>query len=365
MIPRSSPVLVIASSARMLAKLLVDNGYQIIAIDLYGDLDTRHYSQAYFCVDQLEGPTFHSLLLQVREQYSVMQVFYGSGFEYYDNSLKFLQQHFEVIGNSSEIISKLSDKPEFFNALKRLNLPYPKVCFGRLPTLSAGLYKPYNSVGGMGIVMDSDDNTSQLPFYWQEYIEGVPCSVLFVATGVDFKIIGFNRQLIQHMDDQPFVFSGIIAQIDLPLEIQNKISECLKSLIVRYALKGLCTLDFMLAHEEIYLLEINARISASAQLYGSQVMQWHIQACVEQVLPEPIRLSSKQAFQILFSEKDCRIPANVNWPEWVVDRPPEGRWISKNQPICSIIINYESLDRVVSDLQHCSHIVKNHLLSGL
>ena len=365
MLPRSLPVLVVASSARMLAKLLVDNGYQIIAIDLYGDLDTRTYSQACFCVDQLEGPAFHSLLLHVREQYSVMHVFYGSGFEYYENTLNFLQQHFEVMGNSSEIISKLADKADFFNALKQLNLPYPKVCFGKLPSWSGGIYKPYSSFGGMGVVLDSEDNASLLPYYWQEYIKGVSYSVLFVATGVDFKMIGFNRQLCQHIDDQPFVFSGIIAQIDLPLEIQHKISACLKSLTRRYALKGLCSLDFMLAHEEIYLLEINARISASAQLYGSQVMQWHIQACVEQVLPEPIRLSSKQAFQILFSEKDCRIPANVNWPEWVVDRPPEGRWISKNQPICSIIINYESLDRVVSDLQHCSHIVKNHLLSGL
>ena len=72
-----------------------------------------------------------------------------------------------------------------------------------------------------------------------------------------------------------------------------------------------------------------------------------------------------QRYKIIFSESEFSIPANVSWPNWVVDRPPEGRQISKNQPLCSIIVDYESSDDVVNLLQHYALIVKNHLLSGL
>ena len=360
----STPVLVVANSARMLTKLLVDNNFQVVAIDCYGDADTRHYSLDSFCIEKLEGDFFNNLLLQLREKYAINYVFYGTGFEQNEDSLHFLQEHFELVGNSYQLYSKLRNKADFFQLLEKHKLPHPQVCFDSSVPHESGLRKPCDSFGGIGLVFHQPQRTQSDNYYWQEYLEGHPCSVLFVANGFDYKIIGFNRQLVQEIDDQPFVFSGLIAQIEVPNVVRTKIKHSLELLVKHYELKGLCSLDFILSNAQCYILEINARVSASAQLYGSQVMQWHFSACNDGVLPEQICLPPKQAYKIIFSESEFSIPANVSWPNWVVDRPPEGRQISKNQPICSIIVDYESSDNVANLLQHYAHIVKNHLLSG-
>lgn len=367
MFSHSLPVLVVATSARMLTKLLVDNGFIVIAIDVFGDVDTRNLSLANHCVDRLEGQSFMHLLLQVRDQYSIKHAFYGSGFESCENSLVFLEQHFSVIGNSSSVFSAIQHKADFFQTLKKLNLPHPQVCFENISSQKlSGLLKPYHSNGGIGVVFNSTESLNCEEYYWQEYIEGTPCSVLFVANGLNYKLIGFNQQLIEEIDKQPFVFAGLLTQIDLSVEVQDTVSQYLKRLVKHYTLKGLCSLDFMLMNEQVFVLEINARIPASAQLYGKQMMQWHIDAILAGNVPEQALLPSpKKMLRIIYSDTDIRIPADIKWPAWVFDRPPEGRLISQKQPICSIIIDCVDSDSVVTMLQHHVHIVKNHLLSGL
>ena len=361
---RSSPVLVVANSARLLTKLLADNAYNVIAIDCYGDTDTQAAAVANYCIDNLEDSGFFDLLLSVREHYSIQYAFYGSGFEHYETSLVFLEQLFTVIGNESEVISRLQNKPAFFDILQQHLLPFPSVCFGENATKHSGLIKPYKSIGGRDIFFSSKAGLRSHSTYWQAHVEGIPCSVLFIANGSEQRIIGFNKQLYKEIDGQPFVFSGLIAQFQLSATIRHKIRQYLAVLVLDYSLKGLCSLDFIVNSDEVYLLEINPRVPASAQLYGPELIGWHIQACLEGVLPMRIPSFKERALQVIYSECVLSITENINWPDGVVDTPSIGSLISKNQPICSIIIEYEGSDDVVALLQHREQIVKNLLLSG-
>lgn len=363
-ISRSIPVLVVANSARMLTKLLVDNEFKVIAIDCYGDVDTQATAIAHFCLDSLTGSSFQNLILDVRAKFGVQYVFYGSGFESCATSLSFLEQHFKVIGNSSEVVFNLQNKPAFFQFLAHKRLSFPKVAFGSEDIDSVCVFKPYKSLGGIDVVFDTVHLASSQEFYSQEYIDGVPCSVTFIANGKDFIIVGFNRQLIRHIHEQPFVFSGLIAQIELTAKLRKELEHAIGVLLDQYALMGICSLDFMLKHEQIYLLEVNPRIPASAQLYDSQVMVAHIEACVNGVLPANVPVCQKKALHIVYSELAMQIPFSVDWPAWVVDRPRARSQISKNQPICSIIVEYDSSDDVELLLQNRELFVKNLLISG-
>ena len=365
MLSRSVPILVIANSARMLTKLLVDNNFKVIAIDCYGDIDTRAAALDYYCVEHLEGPEFEDLLLQVREQFSVVYVLYGSGFEAHITSLMFLERHFTVIGNSSQQLLELQNKPAFFKTLERNSLPFPKVSFDHHPKNPVGLLKPFTGYGGMDVIFDDAKISPDKPYYWQEYIDGEPCSVTFIANGQQHLIVGFNQQRFRQLGDQPFIFSGLIAQIDLSIEIQNRLAQYIDTLLNCYQLVGICSLDFMIQNQQIYLLEINSRIPASAQLYDSSLIIDHLSACLKGVLPQHVTASPKKALHIVYAETQLQIPNDVLWPEWVSDRPPAGRCISQNQPICSIIVDCNSLDNVETLLQHRENYVKNLLSLGL
>ena len=364
MIQRSLPVLVVANSARMLTKLLVDNDFTVIAIDCYGDTDTEANAMANFCLDRLEGVSFRQLLMDIRDKYAVQYVFYGSGLEYHPLSLLFLEQHFTVVGNKSERVMNLQNKPAFFQTLLRNGLPFPNVSFDSPNPDQKGLFKPYDTFGGMGVVFDSAPIAQSQEFYWQEYIAGEPYSVTFLANGDRYKILGFNRQRIQQINEQPFVFCGLIAQIELSAHHQQQLASYLDVLLKNYCLVGLCSLDFMIKNEQIFLLEINSRIPASAQLYDSQIIIGHLNACLNGTLPEILPVSEKKALHIVYSEEELQIPVDVIWPDWVFDRPYPSCQISQNQPICSIIIEYSSLDNVEASLKHCEHLVKNLLSSG-
>ena len=63
------------------------------------------------------------------ERYAVTHVIYGSGFEYYPESLRYLNSRLTVLGNHPDVFARQQDKPAFFSTLDKLNIPYPEVVF--------------------------------------------------------------------------------------------------------------------------------------------------------------------------------------------------------------------------------------------
>jgi hypothetical protein len=117
----------------MLAQAAKNASLQPLVIDLFADLDTQAYAADFKQITALTIECLTPALEYFIKHYGATQVVYGSGFEQYPDSLRYIAGRFTLLGNSPETFSQLHDKVHFFATLKQLNIPTPETTFV-LPT---------------------------------------------------------------------------------------------------------------------------------------------------------------------------------------------------------------------------------------
>ena len=350
-------ILIIASSGRMLAQAAKNAGLKPLVIDLFADLDTQCHAEAFKQITSLAEKHLISAVDYFIEHYAVAHVIYGSGFEYYPESLHYLGSRLLVLGNLPDTFVKLHDKPAFFSILDKLNIPYPEVCFSAPDSADNWLVKPMQGQGGLGIKRYYPKDSTESAVYWQKYQVGTQHSVLFLANGEAVQVIGFNTQwTVSLSESQEFIFSGIINRCSLLNGQKELITKWLKKLVPLFTLKGLNSLDFILAGDKSLVLEINPRPSASMQLYDADLFNRHIKASQGE-LTDYSHHSGYAGYQIVYSEQDILIPEAFSWPPWCMDLPECGVMFRTGQPICSIIAHHKRVQSVMNEL-----LIKQHNL---
>jgi methenyltetrahydromethanopterin cyclohydrolase len=354
-------LLIVASSGRMLAQAAKNAGLKPLVIDLFAYLDTQCHAEAFKRIPSLAEKHLAPALDYFFERYPVAHTVYGSGFEYYPESLCYLGSRLLVLGNSPDTFVKLHNKPVFFSSLDKLNIPYPEVCFDAPDSLDHWLVKPTQGQGGLGIKRYHPEDFARSAVYWQKYQAGTQHSVLFLADGHNVQVIGFNTQWVVPLsENQEFVFSGMINSCALLNGQQELITVWLKRLVPVFALKGLNSLDFIQADDKSLVLEINPRPSASMQLYDADLLSRHIKACLGE-LADYCSHDGYKGYQIIYAERDVIIPMAFEWPDGCMDLPENGSLCLAGQPICSIIAHHKQAQSVMNDLL----IKQLNLIKGL
>lgn len=356
----------VGQSARMLVKMATSAGFAPIAIDCFGDLDTRQLSLTSFQLNSLRGAELQPLLHDISTRQPITGLVYGSGFEQHPDSLLATTKYCRVLGNPPSLFERLLNKADFFSHLTSLDIAHPATCYSRPADPSNWLFKPNRSQGGMGIVAAGNADDASQRGYWQQRISGQSCSALFIADGRRAAILGFNRQWTYDAGPHaPLLFGGVHNQACLPVWQQKIVRRWLKQLLTIYPLQGLGSIDFIANEHGVYLLEINPRIPASAQLYGNQVFRLHLQAS-QTGLPHRLNLRHRpRGYQIVFAQRDLLIADRLNWPQWAMDLPADGTLIAQGQPICSIIAGGRNAAQVVQRLQQRQRIIEQQLKSGI
>ncbi|AMK78612.1 putative ATP-grasp superfamily ATP-dependent carboligase [Methylomonas methanica] len=357
-------LLVIAKSARMLVQMCVDSGCEVVAIDCFADSDTRQMAKQSCQVASLALDDIRTVVAGVRKMYGLTELIYGSGLEMYPETLVYLEKDWRIIGNSAATFQRVQDKRDFFARLDSLSIRRPLLVFTKPEDSVDWLLKPWRGEGGLGIRHRNSGDVAD--GYWQRYVEGRSLSVLFAASRDEVELIGFNEQWVDDCySEHPFMFGGIASHAEVPVAIQTEIADCLGRLAKAYQLRGLNSLDFMLQDGNYYVLEINARISASAQLYGKSLLLKHLQACRNR-LDDSVELSTEpSAYQIVYAQKKVTISDRLEWPAWAVDRPNPGAIVATGEPICSIIATGKNSGQVLDNLHRQQRILANLLETGL
>lgn len=364
-------LLIVAGSARMMAQAARSAGLKPLIIDLFADLDTQACAEAFCQIPTLAEAHLAPALDELIGRYAVTHAIYGSGFEYYPESLSYLGSRLVILGNDPDTFIKLQVKRDFFSTLNRLNIPYPAVRFTAPDYGNRWLVKPMQGQGGVGI-RHYRNNASDFstPVYWQQYQAGIPHSVLFLADGQTVQIVGFNTQWsVSLSTDEEFVFSGIINSSELLDEHKRRIAGWLEMMVPVFGLKGLNSLDFIQSDDESYLLEINPRPSASMQLYDGDLLMQHIEATVEKASGNGVRHFRAAAsrptqavysgYQIVYAQRDLIIPDFFEWPDGCADLPQPGNMCRAGQPICSIIAHAKKTQHVLDQLLIQQQIIVN------
>ncbi len=359
-------LLVIAQSARMLAQLAMNAGYRPVAIDCFADEDTRQLAVQTVRVSSLALCDVRPAILAMREKHGLTHLVYGSGFEHHTETLLYLEQDWRILGNSAALFRRVQDKSAFFAQMAILAIQCPETVFSA-PTVGGDwLIKPRQGEGGLGISLYDPNGDAIIPgeIYWQRHLNGQAMSVLFLACNGQVRLLGFNRQWTATIDDKHcFVFAGIRNRAELSPAHRQLLSGWLAKLARVYPLKGLGSLDFMLVNDRCYLLEINPRIPASAQLYGASIFSLHVQACLGKL--GECASAEPKGYQIVYARKSLRVPDGLYWPEWAVDRPRAGSIIGKGGPICSIIAAGKTAEQVENRLRRRQNFIEKLLNTGL
>ncbi len=329
--------LIVATSGRMLAQAAQREGFDVLVIDCFADIDTSHYAQKVVRVDSLSTANLTTAFSEFNG-YKIAGVVYGSGFETCVESLYFLEKRFNVAGNSAAVFESVQNKQTFFAALDSLKIPYPETHFSFPNESKNWLSKPLRGQGGVGI------NSQKKDIYWQHFYDGQAQagSVLFLANGEIATIIGFNTQWTR--DD--FLFLGISNHSNLNDLQKTQIYSWLQSIVVHFNLRGLNSLDFIQTENEVFVLEVNPRPSASMQLYNALLFKAHLT-----LKTEFSRTTDFSAYQIVYAPQTVVIPKNFVWLESCQDLPPTGVIIHKKQPICSMIAIGKTSNLVLKKLK--------------
>lgn len=374
---------VAALSARMLTEAARDSGYRPIALDVFGDADTRRAAEAWFTIGHcgelvIDGEALLANLSQLRRQGAVGWIA-GSGFEAQPALLAAAAQELPLIGNPPAVVDRVRDPLAFFAALTALGIPHPPTRDDCPPSPHGWLRKNAASSGGwevwpaaLAATAERAPAAGSVPpvppaplataarhaaIYYQRIATGTPMSALFLADGRRSRLLGVNRQIVRRLGQRPYAFHGCIGPLPVTPGVTRALQEALDAVTTNFGLRGLNGLDFLLDDERIAVLELNPRPPASMTLYRDTVpgglLRAHLAASLDGRLPAARNTTDvtappaadggppdRHGFEVFFTRRACRVSAAaaaaLATRAWCHDLPAGGTQLGLGEPLCTV-----------------------------
>ncbi|MDE3176592.1 MAG: ATP-grasp domain-containing protein [Pseudomonadota bacterium] len=329
-VTQAPTLLLIAVSARALAQAARRAGFAPIAIDAFGDEDTRRACRATYVVEgavagfaqaELAGVVARAL-----RDHAPAGLVYGSGFDDCPERLATLSRHAPVLGCPPEALARAKDPRGFAAACAAAGIAHPEIGFAAPP--EGALLKRRGGSGGTHI--QPAERAPGPDEYWQRRIEGRAVSLLFCLDAGALTPIAWSEQWTAPCAQAPFRYGGAAGPLDLtpPDDLLPR----LKALARDLGLSGLASADFLDDGERFWLLELNPRPGATLDLFDDAedpLLARHLGG-----VDAPVRPRSPRAAEIVYAERDAIAPAD--WPDWAADLPAAGTPIVAGAPICTV-----------------------------
>lgn len=349
--------LVIAGlSVRAAAEAARRDGFEVVAVDRFGDVDTRAAAVEWRALapSPLSLPDFDG-----GEPWLVT-----NGFDLPEALARLL--HRPLLGTSLAAIARVRDPREFFAALDARGIAHPAVSM--TPQTGADwLCKDFASSGGQQVVPAARaPRMASSGRYWQRHVpDAAPMSLTFLCNGERAALLGLNRQLLHPDAACPWRFGGLIGPLRMTGREQTRLQGLADRLSSEFGLCGLASLDLLLVDGDDWLvLEVNPRLSASLALYGAAggLMRAVVEACMHGRLPDEtalqhLRGQRLRGFEIVRPARPCMLDAaGVRALQQQVgalglhDLPAGPQGFEAGDPLCSIEVEGDSADAVLRAL---------------
>lgn len=372
---RSPYVAVVGLSARMLAQSAARAGLNVVALDIFGDRDTRQHAGLWFDIGdgsgalRIDRERLFDALARVARIPHLLGYIAGSGIEPLVPGLQRAPHMPHWLGNSGAACAAVRDPRRFFPLLDALGIAHPAVSFTRPADGQAGwLVKHAHGCGGTHIELldTSTQNEAASGAYFQRLVPGQPMSALFLAARREAVVIGYARQLVVKAGPLPFVHAGSTGPVALPRSVAGTLDATIRAIVSRAGLTGLNSIDFMLDGESVQVLEINTRPSSTMTLYeAAWPGQWprgliacHIDACLHGTLPDaapPDRAGPRAGQRVLFAPHGLTVTqafSDACFDDPVCqDVPQPGTRIEAGQPVCTLFVTAPRADDVPHALE--------------
>ena len=383
------PILLVGYTMRMLAELATRAGYDVIALDYFGDSDLRAMAPSVSLLRDFAGAAYDpAALVDAACTLAAPSVAYSASFENHPGLVAALANGRTLLGNDPETLVNVRDPFQLAAALAQEHFLFPRTQRHR-PDESdrmgmRWLWKPLRSGGGHGVrelgrdfIREPNPDSSTEPEHevpsgvWQEKLEGLVCSAAFVANGQQAVILGLTEQLVglNMFGATGYRHCGNIVPPRVSVaawaEMLREAHAIANHLTQHFGLRGVNGIDFIWREGRIWTLEVNPRPSASLELidraYDVRVFDMHVKACAG-VLPTFSLADAQQhgattvaamGKAIVFAlDEDVMCGDTSGWfAHDIRDVPHPNEHISRRHPICTVLAHGANADEVLDKLQ--------------
>jgi uncharacterized protein len=351
----TQPAIVVAGlSARMLAESARRAGWRTIALDLFGDSDTRRASELWLPIGDpatlsLDAARTRAALERVSRLPDVMGWIAGSGFEACPELLQAGIEGLPLIGNAPGAYDAVRSPAHFFALLAENGIAFPETRMDRPRDTNGWLCKEARGTGGWHI-RHADARDARSDVYYQRQCAGRSMSALFLAESRNATVLGINEQIVTRHGDFPFAWRGAIGPVPVSPCLAGEVRHAVQAIVAATGLVGLNSLDFLSDGERCIVLEVNARPSATLALYehdtGAPLVARHVRACRGELL-ETRRGETTHTHALLvrgqlvvFAQADHTVTsefeAEAQRLGWCHDIPVAGSAIAAGTPLCTV-----------------------------
>jgi predicted ATP-grasp superfamily ATP-dependent carboligase len=336
-------ILVVAVSARMIAELAVADGYEVTALDRFGDVDLRAIAAA------ATAPG-NDALVALAVDIDADAVVYGGGLENRPDLVARLSQGRELLGTPAELLDAVRDPWAIGAAARAAGAQAPETrSIDELPaTARSGrreangwLRKPRLGGGGRGVRrwMGGRLRTTEI---LQRYVHGLSCSAVAIADGRRATVLGITEQLHRAPG---FRWTGNLTPPRLPegeqAELDGRLGAVCNVVAARFGVRGAFGVDAVWDGRDAWVVEVNPRPPAGLELFGPGSFEAHVRAARGDGLPvagKPPATRCAKVKLVLFADRDLRAPDPAWWPAGLVrDIPHAGERINRGAPVCTLI----------------------------
>ncbi|MFX0090449.1 MAG: ATP-grasp domain-containing protein [Candidatus Hodarchaeota archaeon] len=371
-------ILVVGFNARPIVTFLCELGYQVYAIDYFGDIDLRQScaTQVFTVLNQKPGKNLKRQLYRKPAEYltilaeiladeaGIDGIIIGSGLDDRRDLWERLEKLAPILGNSAKRLPELRNRDKLYSLATQQGIPIPS--YAKISSVeealeefknhSPAVLKNIKTGGGVQTYYceQEDDVRTAAEELLQEgkkififpFIEGQDASVSVLGGQTTSQVIGFTDQIIgeQHVyAPGRFSYCGNLVPSSLPKDITKTLEIQFANLATKLRLKGINGFDFIYSQKtnQITLLELNPRILGSLEpqcrAFSKNLMELHLNAVTGHHFELFNVFPKKGCIKlILFSPQDNFVIPPLDVQE-AVDRSLAGVILQKGQPFCTVI----------------------------
>jgi predicted ATP-grasp superfamily ATP-dependent carboligase len=351
-------VIVAGMSTRAAADSAARAGFDVTAIDAFGDLDQHRGVRALTVPRGTRVAFTPRAAVNVARGRACDAVVYLSNFENHHRAVEALTAGRQLWGNDAAVLRRVRNPALVSQVLCDRGLSAPRVRL-READLDAEdrrrhwLVKPRRSGGGDRIRPWQPEVPVPPTCYLQEHVEGTPGSVAFVAAAGRAAPLAICAQLIgeRAFGGAGYRYCGNIlpndSDVTFTRTLVDAVAAIARAIAEAFGLIGVNGIDFVVRDGVPYPVEVNPRWTASMELveaaHGISVFDAHARACNSGELPAFDAARARHdsvAFgkAIIYAQQMVTLGDTRSWlgDATIHDVPHPGERIDAGRPVCTV-----------------------------
>jgi predicted ATP-grasp superfamily ATP-dependent carboligase len=326
--PGGHDLIAVGASVRAFACSAARAGWEVHAVDLFGDADLQAMAATTTVVAACGNLRYPQSLVVAAAGLPAAPWCYTGALENHPDVIAAIAARRPLLGATAAAVQAVRDHARLAEVLRAAGFDFPDTFTtpGHPPRDGTFLVKPRASAGGRGIAVwdrsaeDRDPNA----WVWQRRIAGESWAAAFILSRVgDVRLWGVSRQLVgcDWCHARPFAYCG---SIDMPLtlltpHIRDSLERLGRTIAAAFAplgLAGLVGLDLIIdCAGRLHVIEVNPRSTASMELVerttGESLAAVHVTACGGEPPHPPARCPQDVTWgkAVLFAAHDVVIDA--------------------------------------------------------